>query len=364
MIWGFGVTIMVLALIGWSVAGYFYYRSKEAAPGFYSGLANGEMPLLTEAPPKAKRMVVATLAPAAPERRDLHGEAALELMKKLWQAELETVLPDRPDLIVLPEACDRFPSMSAEERLQWYEFRGDRMLDFFGNVARDNHCYLAYSAARKLADGTYRNSTQLIDRQGRVVGIYNKNYPVPSETDDWKILCGRDSPVFETDFGRVGFAICFDLNFHELLERYAVLRPDLIVFSSMYHGGLMQNYWAYHCRSYLVAAVGCGCESTVVNPVGMVVSHTTNYQHNQTALINLDYELIHLAEVEKLQALKKKYGRGVTITDPGNLGVVLVTSELPDISAHRMIEEFKIERWDEYYARTVKHRNTPGKMEP
>ena len=68
-------------------------------------------------------------------------------------------------------------------------------------------------------------------------------------------LCGKDAPVFECDFGRVAFAICFDLNFDELRLKYVKAKPDLIIFSSMYHGGLMQAYWAYSCRAYFVGAI-------------------------------------------------------------------------------------------------------------
>jgi len=69
------------------------------------------------------------------------------------------------------------------------------------------------------------------------------------------ILYGREAPVFDCDFGRVAFAICFDLNFDELRLKYVKAKPDLIVFSSVYHGGLMQAYWAYSCRAHFIGAV-------------------------------------------------------------------------------------------------------------
>ena len=236
------------------------------------------------------------------------------------------------------------------------------MRDFFAGIAKKNRCYIAYAGARLLPDGSRRNSIQLIDRNGNITGIYNKNHLVPAETFHMGILCGKDAPVFETDFGRVAMAICFDLNFHELLEKYAVQRPDLIIFSSLYHGGIMQKYWAYHCRSHLVAAFPDEC--TVVNPLGETIARSSNYSKLLTATVNLDNIVVHLDEnTEKLSLLKRKYGRCVTIQDPGFLGAVLVTSELPDISAKEMIAEFKIETWDEYYARCLAHRHTAENME-
>ena len=169
-------------------------------------------------PPKARRkIVVSSLGPFPLQLRPADNQQAVDTMISHWKRELEQVLPDRPDLIVLPEACDRYPAMNKEERLSYYRFRGDKIRDFFRDVARRNRCYIAYSAAREMPDGTWRNSTQLIDRNGEIAGIYNKNYPTVGETAEWGILAGKEAPVFRTDFCRVGMAIWFDLNVHELL---------------------------------------------------------------------------------------------------------------------------------------------------
>lgn len=316
-------------------------------------------------PPKARRrIVISSLGPAPLQIQPADHQSAVETMIAHWKRELEQVLPDRPDLIVLPEACDRYPAMNKAERLSYYRFRGDKIRDFFRDVARQNRCYIAYSAAREMPDGTWRNSTQLIDRNGEIAGIYNKNYPTVGETAVWGIRAGKDSPVFQTDFGRVGMVICFDLNFHEVLERYARQRPDLIIFSSMYHGGLMQGYWAYHCRSYFIGAIA-GKENNILNPLGARIAHSTFRYQYVTATVNLDYQVIHLdGNLEKLAALKKKYGRGVTIFDPDYVGAVLLTSELDDVTSEEMVKEFDIELWDHYYKRSVDFRNLPTSLEP
>ena len=204
----------------------------------------------------ARKVKISILGPAPynrPFREDLDG--LVEEMIEHWKGELSRVLCDKPDLILLPEACDRYPSFTIEERLRYYEARGNRVRDFFADVCRENHCYIAYSAARQMADGSYRNSTQILDRQGNIAGIYNKNHLVVTEVSEGKMLCGKDAPIFQLDFGKVACVICFDLNFKELREKYEKLQPELILFSSMYHGGLVQPEWAYHCRSYFAGAV-------------------------------------------------------------------------------------------------------------
>ena len=225
----------------------------------------------------------------------LYGQEAVDRMIAHWRGRLGQVLPDKPDLIVVPEACDRYPDHSLEERLEYYQIRKDQVRDYFARVARENKCYVAYSAARETADGSWRNSTQIIDRAGNVAGIYNKNHLVIAERTQGGILYGKEASIIECDFGRVACAICFDLNFDEMRLKYVAAKPDLILFSSMYHGGLMQAYWAYSCRAHFVAAVA-GQESAIISPIGETLASTTNYFDYITAAVNLDCKVAHLDE--------------------------------------------------------------------
>lgn len=282
-----------------------------------------------------------------------------------WRNKFAQVLPDKPDLIVVPEACDRPSGFSLKKRLQYYRVRKNQVRDFFARTAKENNCYIVYSAARRMDDGTWRNSSIMLDRKGKVAGIYNKNHVVIEETTEAGILCGRDAPIIECDFGRVAFAICFDLNFDELRLKYVKAKPDLIIFSSMYHGGLMQAYWAYSCRSHFVGAIaGRATPSEIYNPLGQIVASNTNYFDYVVETVNLDCTLAHLDyNWQRLRKLKAKYGPKVKITDPGCLGSVLISSEDEKVSVEDMVREFEIELLDDYMARALAHRHKPGNME-
>ena len=237
------------------------------------------------------------------------------------------------------------------------------MRDFFRDVARTHRCHIAYSAAREVPDGTWRNSTQVIGRDGQVLGIYNKNHVVISETTEGGILCGRDAPIVQCDFGRVGCAICFDLNFDEIRLKYVASRPDLILFSSMYHGGLMQGYWAYACRAHVVTSIA-GPPSAILSPVGDVLASTTNYFDFVTTTVNLDCQVVHLDfNWERLKAMKDRHGPKVSIYDPGYLGAVLIASESDEMTIYDLIEAFGIERLDDYWARSLAHHHDPKNIE-
>ena len=321
--------------------------------------------LLIAAPLKnalAKKEVKVATFSIMPPIIDLHTDPqkVVDMMIDFWKTEIDKVLPDQPDLIVLPEACDRpqnfYIDWDIEKTL--YRVRGNQFIDFLDSVAINNHCYIVYSFKKELPDGSFRNNSIMIDRNGKTIGVYNKNFPTIGEMNRG-VKAGKSITVVNCDFGRVGMTICFDLLFDEIRENYAKERPDMIVFSSRYHGGIMQSIWAYTTQAYFVSCVEDRpyMPSEVYNPVGEKVAFTTNYHEYVVATVNLDYEVVHLDNNwEKLAALKEKYGREVTIHDPGYVGVVLVSSESDKVSATEMLKEFDIKNWDDYYQRSVKYK--------
>ncbi len=286
-------------------------------------------------------------------------QKVVERMIAHWQKEFQQVLPDKPDLIVLPECCDRPSGLSEEQIRQYYRVRGDQIQDALAQTALKNRCYIVYSANKLQPDGSWRNACVLLDRQGKVVGEYHKNHPTIGEMED-NIQPGREAKVFECDFGKVAFAICFDLNFAELRQQYERANPDVIIFCSVYHGGLMQPYWAYACRCHFVGAVsGLPCE--IYNPLGEKIAHSTNYFDYVVTTVNLDCRLAHLDyNWDRLRRMKEKYGPAVTFADPGFLGSVLITSAHPTLSVDHIVKEFRIELLDDYFNRArLRQRQEP-----
>ncbi len=281
-----------------------------------------------------------------------------------WAAQMDRVLPDKPDLIVTPECCDRPAGLSGEQKAEYYRVRGDRMRDFFMSKAMEHHTNIAYGAMRTLADGTRRNSIQFINRKGGVDGIYNKNMLVIEEYTEQNALYGEDVHAIHMDFGRVTGSICFDLNFEQPLKATVREKPELIVFSSAYHGGIMQQHWAYTARAYFVSCIFGTQTASVINPVGEVIAESSNYYPYVIARINLDYQVVHLDHNwEKLRLMKEKYGPSVEMRTPYGLGCVLLTNN-GDGTMADIVAEFALEKWDDYYARSVSARSLPGRMEP
>jgi hypothetical protein len=305
----------------------------------------------------AKYITVATIGAEPSLDKNLEPQKLVTQTIVFWKKELGQVLPDKPDLIVLPEWCDL--SGAGDEYLR---VRKNQVLDYFASVAKANHCYIAFGMKREESEGVWRNSCVILDRNGGIAGIYDKNFPTIWEIEGG-ITASNMAPIIQCDFGRVAVAICFDLNFVELRERYASEKPDLILFSSVYHGGLAQSIWAYTCRSYFVGSVLQGNPSEIRNPMGEIVATSTNYYDFAVTRINLDCKLVHFDyNSSKLTALKEKYGASVTITDPGKLGSVLVASEDKSVTVDHMIREFDIELLDDYLNRSRDYRLKKGNI--
>ncbi|SDS51353.1 Predicted amidohydrolase [Jiangella sp. DSM 45060] len=297
------------------------------------------------------RVTVATVS-AEPLRlgAEVRPADAGQRMIAHWRDRLETVRYARPDLVVLPEHCDRpAASYPADLLEEYFQVRGDRVRDAFVELAAEIGANIAYSGLRVTPDGRF-NSTQLIDRRGEIAGVYDKTFLTDGEAVT--LTPGTGARGIQLDFGLVAPAICFDLNFDELLRDVAGLGPDLVAFSSAFHGGSLQTHWAYTARAHFAGAVYPPARSAVLSPFGEVIASSTNYRHEAVGTVNLDTVLIHIDHNgPKFDAIRREYGPDVRIHDPGLIGVVALSSEREGLSATDVIERFELERLDEYFAR-------------
>ena len=279
-----------------------------------------------------------------------------------WIDAMDREIGNKPDLVVLPECCDTVPTKSQSEKAAWIRLRGDAVLDAVKKYAAEHRCYIVYSAHREREDGRFANSSRLVDRSGNVVACYDKVFPTVGEAGsrDCPIVPGTEAVVAETDFGRVGFAICFDLNFDELKRMYAEKRPDIICFSSFFDGDFQQRAWARDCQAYMVSSTCANwLEKRVVDPAGAVLRSENYYQPTFTAKVNTNCKVLHLDDNrEKFPAVVRKYGRRVEIRNPGSVGTVTLLSNDPALPVDSVVREFGLEPYTDYLARSRRVRES------
>jgi predicted amidohydrolase len=104
-------------------------------------------------------------------------------------------------------------------------------------LASKHRTYIVCPIDRK--DGNRRlNSAVLLDRRGQIAGVYDKMYPYGEEFGKRPgVQPGETVTVVRTDFGRVGLAICFDVNWPPLWQRLSDFGAELVIWSSAYSAG-------------------------------------------------------------------------------------------------------------------------------
>ena len=89
-------------------------------------------------------------------------------------------------------------------------------------LAAENRIDIAGSMLSLLDEERYGNTAVYFDHNGRNRGAYTKIHLYGGMEED-SYLSGGDAPVLvETDWGKAGLAICYDLRFPELFRAYAL----------------------------------------------------------------------------------------------------------------------------------------------
>ena len=151
------------------------------------------------------------------------------------------------DIIALPETCRGQNDRSAEAL-------DGPTVSTLARLAAKHRTYIVSPIDRK--DGERRlNSAVLLDRHGQVACIYDKIYPFFEEFAKHPgVHPGEAVTVFPADFGRVGLAICFDVNWAPLWQRLSDFGAELVIWPSAYSAGRSLQARAIDFNYYLMSA--------------------------------------------------------------------------------------------------------------
>ncbi len=192
-----------------------------------------------------------------------------------------------------------------------------------------------------------RNASIYIDRHGEVLGRYYKMFPTIGEMEKG-VIPGDGGVCVETEYGRVGLAICFDLNYHALRESYRPMRPDVVFFSSMYRGGLEVQFWSVNLGCCMVSSYGVEL-GRIVDRCGRILQMAT-YEKLAVAPVNLNSIQLHMDyNWDKMDAMLERYGTDLHFDYYTQEGRYVITSENKPIG--EVVEEFGLLDIQEYWRR-------------
>jgi predicted amidohydrolase len=177
---------------------------------------------------------------------------------------------EKPDIICLPEGMTMAgTSLTYEQVAETIPGPTSRRL---GEMAKKHNCYIQACYNERDGQGIY-NTAVLIDRAGELVGTYRKLY-VPREEIESGVTPGLECPVFETDFGKVGMMICWDVQYVEPAQRMALRGAEVILLPVWGGNETLLKARAIENSVFLVSC-GYDVPSFIIDPTGAVLAQAS-----------------------------------------------------------------------------------------
>ena len=269
---------------------------------------------------------------------------------------IEQAAAEKPDIICLPETFLHqgvdFQSLDAVA-----EPVPGPTSDIVASYARKHACYVICPLIA-IRDEKYMNDAVLIDRQGNVSGVYSKIHPVVEGAEftslEKGVTPGVGAPVFETDFGRIGIQICFDICYGEAWSDMKRQGAEIVFWPSAYDAGKHLSIHAWNQHYYVVSAVQSRY-ARIIDIMGEVLAMTGPRDPVVALTIDLDVGLFH-TDFNNVQIplIRAAYGPDVTIRIWHEEAMFTVESNRDDLSLAGIVSQFGLDPLDEYLARNAR----------
>lgn len=323
---------------------------RKTSAGLGAGIVGLSIPSCSGGDSETKRSMARKVTIASVDLKGLWPDKTRESRIKRMLERMEGVKGLHPDLVCLPELFD---TSWVDETFVISDIAEDEKVPGpvtvrIAEFAKKNSCYVACPIYTKKAEN-YFNSCLLVDRKGNIAGVYNKIHPVKDEIvtgnsgkEAIGVLPGaKNQPVIETDFGKVGIQICYDVNWQDGWENYKKQGAEIILFSSQFPGGRILNYFAWRYSSYIVSSTGG--DARIVDMSGNDLHASSTFVRYAWADINLEkLNADTWPTNERLPELFNKYGDRLAMKVWDNTGVITIESMDPQVKVRDVLKEFKI----------------------
>jgi predicted amidohydrolase len=242
-----------------------------------------------------------------------------------------------PDLLVLPETAVWAAGGPIERRCVPLD---GPVLEVMGGRARRHGAYVVVGMYLAEDGPAYSNAAVLLDREGRVVGIYRKAFPVVDADGllEGGVNAGQGFPVFACDFGRLGAQICYDMMFDDGWEALAARGAEVVLWPTQSPQTIRPACRALRHRYYVVSSTWRN-NAAIYDPTGVTAARIAGpgvLAHE----VDLDYVILPWsADLRGGAAMAERYGRrvGFNYYPAEDRGVFW--SNDPDMPIRRMVEE-------------------------
>ncbi len=286
----------------------------------------------------------------------LSASTTEEMTEKMLRR-MEEIVPQRPDIICLPEMLhvanlkQPRPTLQASSEAPIGSISGP-----YAEFAKRHRCYVICPIST-VDQGRYYNAAIVIDRDGNYVGEYRKINPTDGELDKGITPGPIDPPVFELDFGTIGIQTCYDINWHDNWRRLRQKGAEIVFWPSAFAGGKMLNSLAWINKFFVVSSTRIHA-SKIVDVLGDDIVSTGRFDNWVCTPLNLDVAVVQTHKnIDKLDEVAAKYGRKIDIKVQHVEAWARIESRSKSISVKEILAEFDLETSDAMFARETQRQN-------
>ncbi len=274
---------------------------------------------------------------------------------RLTLGRMDEVASKKPDVVCLPET---FPLAMMKPRpgySQLAEPVPGPITDRMAAWARAHNCYVICPIHER-HDGKIFNTAVVIDRAGRIAGSYRKIHVVETEMEAGA-SCGRSAPsAIQTDFGKIGVQICFDVNWPDGWGTLKQAGAEIVFWPSAYPGGRALYPLAWNNNFHIVSVPWCRPGVVqIIDISGDVLASSGRWEPWLCEPVNLEKGLFHTDfQIEKMRKLEARYGRAVRVKWLHLEHWFVLEVVAKELSLAQLKSEFGLVPLDEYLARAAR----------
>ena len=240
---------------------------------------------------------------------------------------LEKIKDENPDFVILPEmfCCpyqtENFPIYAEKE--------GGPVWQQLSGYAKQYGIYLiGGSMPEKDAEGNVYNTSYIFDREGKQIGKHRKVHLFDIDVKGGQtfkesdtLTAGDSDTVFDTEFGKIGVMLCFDIRFPELSRMMVNDGAKVIFVPAAFNMTTGPAHWELSFRTRAldnqIYMVGCAPardvsagyiswgHSIVTDPWGRVTGMLDENEGILLAELDMDYEEQVRDELPLLKSRRK-----------------------------------------------------------
>ena len=257
------------------------------------------------------------------------------------KAYLEKIKDENPDFVILPEmfCCpyqtENFPIYAEKE--------GGPVWQQLSGYAKQYGIYLiGGSMPEKDAEGNVYNTSYIFDREGKQIGKHRKVHLFDIDVKGGQtfkesdtLTAGDSDTVFDTEFGKIGVMLCFDIRFPELSRMMVNDGAKVIFVPAAFNMTTGPAHWELSFRTRAldnqIYMVGCAPardvsagyiswgHSIVTDPWGRVTDMLDEKKGILLAELDMDYEEQVREELPLLKSRRKDiYQLAKNLINSGN----------------------------------------------